>query len=130
MSFGFSPTDIVTLITFAVQVSQKYRKAPKDFGDLASDVETFEGFLTQLHEAIGEIDLNPQQAIIYEKLSRHSKNLLSEIDDFLIKYGSLKDATPRKRDKMWFPLEEAEKLKKHIYEHILLWTAHLTVIIT
>ena len=128
MSFGFSPSDIAKVIEVAVRIHRNYTSSPKKFGGLANDVEFFKGFLAQVKNAFEGVLLDPRQESELARLTRDSTNLLNDIEGFLNKYGSLRDETPRKRDKLMFPAEEAEKLKKRLYEHVTRWTAHHSMI--
>ncbi|MCJ1475394.1 hypothetical protein MMC13_004056 [Lambiella insularis] len=128
MSFGFSPSDIILLTTIASKLCLNYRKSSSDFIRLTTDIEAFEIILRQAVDVTNAFSLSEHQQQTFGKLVTHSNSLLKDLNKFYKRYSSLASQHQRRRDKLRWPANDAEKFRTRITQEITIWNLHMSLI--
>lgn len=125
MSFGFSPSDLIKLITIVHGVYKNYKNSGVEFQQLTNSVASFEAILEQARKALEAIPLDEQQEKTFKTFISNSNEVLNDCSKFRTKNAG--QGTSVLRRLQWDP-KKAHNLVERIHREMVSWTGFSNLI--
>ena len=108
MSFGYSVSDIFTVILFAWKIYNSCTSASDDFKDVSREVATLHLLLKETERYLSNQngELNSDWEARIRNLEDGCKEILADLEKILEKYKSLGKSSKKLKDKVRFALLE------------------------
>ncbi|KAK4495869.1 hypothetical protein PRZ48_013137 [Zasmidium cellare] len=139
MSFGFSPSDFVTLITIVTKSYKGWRNACGEYTDITTSLKQLLSLVQQVQEEVKSensvLVRTPGDRAALENILRASRRTAQDLGEIIKDYDALGHG--KSREKNWADLErnwkrfrfggkDLQGLRSKIQGHVSMISAHLT----
>lgn len=123
MSFGYSSGDFILCIQLAHRIWRECRDAPEDFRAVYTEVASLQLVLKEVQDAVHEREpsLSKQQDL--KKLVEACTEVLRELENLLMKYGSLGTQSKRTWDRLRWSKDHVESIRLRVISNSSLLTS-------
>ena len=121
MSFGFSPTDVLTLIQLAKTTYNDCRKAPEHFGEAGRGAKSlhlvFQSLQSEVDNPTSLLNRNEDCKSNIAEIANNCKTVLSQLDGIVRKHSSLGTSKVKALDRFRFPRKEILEIQGKLRFH-------------
>ena len=130
MSIGVSPSDFITIPTFAWTVYKACKESSDDFKHISTEVASLHIVLKETRDSLSEHILSRDQETRLDTLGKACYDVLKDLEDLLKKYESLGTQSQRTWDRMRWGLEPISDLRDRLISNTTLLTAFNSSLLT
>lgn len=114
MSFGFSVGDITTAISIVKHTYERYNRSPNDYKAFSTEVRQVGDNFKKARELRDNNQWSTGDKTTLDRYIIDLATLLEDLSAFAKKYESLANGSGRTRDRIRWPEQEVEQLRKRI----------------
>lgn len=114
MNFGFSTSDIATVLIYARRAYQTYLLSPSAFEQLWEQFRSFIHVIAKAEEAARTSSLSDEDKARLSEINHNSTTLLEDLRSFIEKHGALREPDHGAWERLQWSQEAADRLSHRI----------------
>lgn len=123
MSFGFSPSDIITLITLTNKVYNGYRSAGSEYNDVTHTLKSFEVLLHHTNRRLDTLSIGGRRQGEIDEVVKGCQDAVRELQAVAKRYKRLS-----RRDRLALGMKDLRGPKDKLARHVALLSPLLTML--
>ena len=123
MSFGFSVGDFITVGGLCWKLYKKCKDSPGNYKQLTSEVGALHNVMKETEELLSQQNLSVQQKEKLRVATAGCEDVLQDLDELLVRYGSMGTKSQRTFDRLGFGTEDIDSIRTRLTSNVTLLDA-------